>query len=96
MLRAVMLVSKTRFLFLQVCRIRQQHPQEIDSRRRSVHNASESLIYKTRQVTGMVDVGVRENHGVDGTRIDGRFLPVSLPKFLQSLEQSTVDQNPLS
>src|SRR5688572_32844452 len=61
MLRTVMLVAEAGFLLLKMRGIRQQHSQEIDGSRCSVHNPAKALLYETRQISRVVDVGMSEN-----------------------------------
>src|SRR5437588_8837930 len=93
MLRALMLVSKTRFFFLKVSCIRQQNPREIDSRGRRADWTFEALSHEARQVSSVIDMGVRQHDGVDGTRIDRWIRPIPEPQLLHALEKTAVDKN---
>lgn len=42
----------------------------------------------------MVQVRVCQDDGVNRRGIDGQRRPVAQPQFLQTLKQTTVDQNP--
>ncbi len=92
---AMVLVPEPRFLFLQMARIRQKNFQKVDSCRCAVNGPAESLLYKARKVARVINVGVRQDDCVDRARIHGRFLPISKPKFLQTLEESAVNENSL-
>src|SRR6266850_6819370 len=48
---------------------------------------------KSRQIAGVVYVGVRDQNGVDRSRIKRWFLPIALAQFLQPLEHATVDEH---
>src|SRR6266849_441448 len=48
---------------------------------------------KSRQIAGVVYVGVRDQNGIDRARIKRWLLPIALPQLLQSLKHATVDEH---
>jgi hypothetical protein len=43
----------------------------------------------------MIEVRMREDDGVDPSRIDRQRRPIAMPQLFKALEESAVDQNPM-
>jgi hypothetical protein len=90
----MMLVPISRFLFLEVSGIGQQNAGQIYCSGRRIDGTAEPLSDESRQVTGVVDVRVSQNYGIDRAWIHGRLRPVAETEFLSALKQATVDKDP--
>jgi hypothetical protein len=44
----------------------------------------------------VIEMGVGEDHCIDRCRIDRKWFTILLPKMLESLEESTVDEDPFT
>jgi hypothetical protein len=66
-----------RLLFLQPAGVRQQDLHQIGGPPGRVHGAVEAVAAQPRQVAGVVDVGVGEDHVLDRARVDGQRIPVA-------------------
>ena len=62
--------------------------------RRCIDRAFEAVFGEDRQVSGVVDVPVSENHRVDRRRIDRERGPVAFPELFEPLEQAAIDHEP--
>ncbi|MPN37844.1 hypothetical protein SDC9_185365 [bioreactor metagenome] len=58
------------FLFLDVRRVRQQHFEQRDGRRRGIHRAAEAEHRQARQEAGMINVGMGEEHEVEAPHVE--------------------------
>ena len=81
-------------LLLQVSRVRQQDPAEVRSRPRAEDGTRETVLDEQRQIARVVEMGMRQNDGIDETRLDWQRRPVAKAKRLEALEQAAVDQQP--
>src|SRR5204863_7979479 len=90
-----MLVSKSRFFFLKVAGIRQKDARQVHGRRRRIDRTVEALRDESRQISGVIDVSVREHHRVHRFRIDWRLCPISQAEILCPLKQAAVDKDSL-
>src|SRR6185436_8275359 len=88
-LRQVMAIAIVSIFFLQTASVRQQDLQQVGSATRAVNWSTKALSDQARQVAGVIDVRVRDQHGVERVRIERRILPVALAQFLQALKHST-------
>jgi hypothetical protein len=86
-------VGDARVLFVQVRRVEQHDLGQRLGRGRAPDRTGEAVTGEGRQGAGVVDVGVREDHGVDRRGIDGEALPVPLPEPLDPLEEPAVDEH---
>ena len=93
MLRQMMLVAIIRFFFLKMTRVGQQNSGEIHGSGRRVNRSFVTVRNEPRQVTGVIDVGVRQNDGVHRRRVHRRIFPVSQPQFFEALKQTAVEKN---
>ena len=85
-----------RVLFLQVGRVGKQELAKFVCRCVRVKRATISQAHESRNVTGVVDVRVRQHHPVDGRRINGRLVPVALLELVRALKQAAVHQQSLA
>ena len=90
------LVGVARVLFLDVGRVRQQHPQQAQGWRCGEGRPSEALAHQQRQDARVVDVGMGEDDGVERRRLDRERRPVAQAQVLGSLEHARVDQHLLA
>ena len=84
-------VRVPRFLLLQVPAVGEQQPGELARRLRAHDPSHHALGAQARKKAGMIDVGVRQDHGVELSRRP-RF-PISQAQLLAALEQARVDQD---
>ena len=79
-LRAALLVHVLEVAHLQEAAVAQHHVDEVDRGRARIDLAAEPAPHELRQVARMVDVGVREDHRVDGRGVH-RHVPVPLERL---------------
>ncbi len=89
-------IGALRILFLQLRRVCQDDARQIRGRRRAEDASAKALPDQPREVPRMVEMGVREDDGMNVGRAHRQWLPVTLPQFLQSLKQPAVDQDALA
>ena len=78
--------------FLHMSGIRQHDSTQIRRRRRGVDHAAKTSRLQLGQQTGMVDVGMRQQHRVNFTRVEGEFLPIQGFQRLRPLEHAAIHQ----
>src|SRR5262249_19358673 len=93
MLRGLVAVVEGRIFFLEVAGVRKEYSAKVDGRRRRIDRAVEALLYQTRYPTGVIEVGMRQDDGIDLSCLNRQVLPVALAPFLLPLKQSAIDQN---
>ena len=81
------------FLFLQTRCIGQKNLEQISAAARTINWSAKTVLDEPRQIAGVIDVRVRDDHGIHRRRIERRFLPVTLTQFAQALKQSAIDQD---
>src|SRR6266850_3413869 len=86
-------IAIVRLFFLKPPGVRQQYLQQIAGPSRTINWTTEPLPDQARQVSGVIDVCVSNQHRIYCARIEGRLLPVSFPQFLESLEHSAIDED---
>src|SRR4030095_15938818 len=79
-------VGITRFLFLNVSRIRQHERAQIPRSRSAEDSALKSATNEPRQVTTMIEGCMSKDYGVDSFRIDRQRGPVPLAGHLEGVE----------
>src|SRR5262249_22021430 len=62
----LMLVSELRLFLLKMRRIRQKDSSEIQRRRCGINRAVIALRNESRQISGVIDMRMRENNRIDG------------------------------
>jgi hypothetical protein len=87
-------IGVSRIFFLDVGRVRKDHGAQVLGPRRAEDAAPEPLRDKPWQVTAMIEVRVGQDDGVEGGWGDGKRPPVSIAQLLQSLKQTTIDEDP--
>jgi len=87
-------VRVARLFLMKVARVGQEDPEELQAGRRAVDRAGEALLDEARQEPRVVDMGVREQHGVQLRRLDRDRLPIPEPEFLEALEQAAIHEDP--
>ena len=80
--------------FLQTRGIRQHHAEEVPGPARAEHRAAVALAHQARQVAGVVDVGMAQEHGRQRGRIHARRGPVPQAQLLEPLKESAVQKQP--
>lgn len=86
-------VCKVRIALQQMSAVPQENLAKRCSRRGAINRPIEAVPHQPGQVSRMVEMGVRDDNGVDGARRDGKVRPVSFPEFAFTLEQSTIDKD---
>ena len=86
------LVIEIRIFFLQVAGVGQNDSAEIDRGRRSVDGSAKSLFDQARNPAAVIEVGVREDDGINLPGRNRRVTPISLAPFLGALEEATVNE----
>jgi hypothetical protein len=79
-------------LFVDEAGVREQMAAQRVRRARAVDRPLESLRGQPRQVSGVVDVGMRQQHPVQRGDVERQRPPVALAQLLVTLEQAAVDQ----
>ena len=72
-----LLVRVARVLFLEMPRIGQQNPRQVFGRLRTVDGARVALLHQDGQEPGMIEVRVRQHHGVERQRIERECFAVA-------------------
>ena len=96
MLGVASLLGVTGFLFLQMAAVGQQQLAQIARGLGAKDPSSEALLDQGRQIACVIQVGMGQQHRVDGRGRDRKIRPVALAQLLVTLEQATIDQNPLA
>ena len=85
------LVDIVGILLLDMGRVQQHLPAQIDRRRRRVDGAFKARFHERRQVAAVIDMRVREDDAVERLRVN-RHLPVALLGLIApSLKQPAVE-----
>ena len=96
MLRKVPLVGEGGVFFLQVAGIRQEQMREVDGSAGGPDFAAKTCFHQTRNVSGVVEVGVRQHQPPNAGGLNRERTPIAEPKLLGSLEQSAVNEQPFA
>ncbi len=90
-------VGELGVFFLDVAAVGQQDAAQVARARRTPDRAVVALAHQQRQVAAVVEVRVRERHGVDAAFFQARQRgPVAQPQLLVALEQAAIDQQALA
>src|SRR4051812_30951482 len=84
-------VGPLRILFLEATGVREEDLEQIDGAAGAVDRSAEALLHQEREISAVIDMGVREHHGIEIVRKEGRVGPVPLAQGLESLEQAAVE-----
>jgi hypothetical protein len=79
-------------LFLEVTTIGQENGAEVTRGRGAVDWPAEAVFHEQGKVATVVEMGVRENHGIERGRREWEWLPIPQPKLLEALKETTIDQ----
>ena len=96
MAAVTLLCGVLRVFFLQVSRIGEQKLAKFARGRVGKDWARESCVDQTREVPGVIDVRVGQQHPINRRWVDGQVVPVSLLQLLGAFEQSAIDQQSLA
>jgi hypothetical protein len=88
-----LLVVKARLFFLQMAGVRQDDRTQIDCRRRGKDRPVEAFFDQPGNPAAVVEMRVRQNHGINVTRRNGSVFPVAQSPFLLSLKKTAVNQH---
>jgi hypothetical protein len=91
--RVPALIGLARVFFLQPACIGQYKPAEILRAGRAEHAAAESACDQARQIPGVIEMRVRQDHRMNGRWRHLELRPVPLAERLQTLEESAIDEN---
>ena len=86
-------VRQARILFLQMAGIRQHERTQVRRPFGAIDRSAETVGDEPWQQAGVIDVRVREKHGVERCGMHWKRAPVPPPQRLESLEQAAVDQH---
>ncbi len=92
-LRVAVPVRVFGILFLNPAGVGKDDAAEILGAGRTEHPAPESLRRQSRKVAAVVQMGMRQDDGIDFAGRHRQILPVALAQFLEPLEQAGVDQH---
>src|SRR5687767_11081881 len=93
MLRQLVTIPKVSVFFLEPSGIGQHYLQQIGGAARTVNWTMKTLPDEPRQVTRVVYVSMRDENGVQRTRIKRRVLPIAFAQFLEPLKQPAIHQH---
>ena len=79
--------------FLDPCRLGEDQPTQIGRTTGTKNPSTKPLRDKTRYISDVVEVRVRQDDRRDRLRVHGKRVPVALPEILQSLEQAAIDEH---
>ena len=80
------------FLFLNVGRVRQHYFEQITCGPRGEYRPSEPQRHQTRQQSGMIDMGVGQQHELDSARVEIQRLAVLAARLFSALEHAAIDE----
>ena len=86
-------VGECRVFFLQVAAVGQQNRAQVARARAGIHRAMKAALGQQRQVAAVVQVRVREQHGVDVARRHRQRTAVAQAQLLVALKQAAVHQH---
>ena len=90
------LVGVAGLFFLEVRRIGQHDRAQVARARRAEDPAAKSLRDEPREVAAVIEVGMRQHHGVDARGVDRKRRPVPLPQLLEPLKQPAVHEHAMA
>ena len=83
------------FFFLYLAAILEDDPGQAFGRDGTMDLARKAVLDQERKIAAVVEVGVGQQYGFDGVRLDGKRSAVFQPEVFQALEQAAVYQDPL-
>ena len=72
--------------FIQVCTVREQYLAQVERRGCAVDLSCEPVCREARKISGMIDMGMGQNDGIDAGRVDREGLPVAQAQLFVTLE----------
>ena len=87
---------KSRVFFLQMGRIGEQHRAKFMSGGIRIDRAAIAVPVQSRQIAGVVNVRVRQQHPVNGRWIDRQLVPIALLQLLRAFEKPAIHQQTLA
>src|SRR5574338_765686 len=57
---------------------------------------TKAVAHERREITRVIEMGVRENDRVDLVRCNRELGPIALAQQLEALEQTAIDENPMA
>ena len=90
--RRIAPVERGDLRFLNAAGIRQHIGAQVDRAARRQDPAAKAVAHQLRQQAAVVDMGMRQQHGVDVGRAERKGAVVECLQRLLSLEQAAVDQ----
>ncbi len=93
MARVAVTIGLTGVLFLQVRRVGQHQPGQVQRARGAEHASAKALRDQARQIADVVQVRVGQDHGVDVPGGHRQVGPVAQTEFLLALKQPGIDQH---
>ena len=88
-----LLVHEFNIFFLDVCAVHQHNAAEICGRRSAINSSGESSLRKVRKISGMIDMCMRKNNGVDGGRIERKIHVAVVGIRAASLKHAAIKQD---
>ncbi len=89
-------VGELGVLLLQIAAVGQQDLAQIGGGLGRDHLALEAVLDQQRQIAGMIEMGMGQEHGVEARRMRPAARPVAQAQLLVALEQAAIDQKPLA
>src|SRR6185503_17646067 len=81
------------FFFLQARGVGQKDLQQVSSAARAKYRPAKTMADEARQIAGVVDVRVGNDHRVDSGCVERRLLPVAIAQIASTLKEPTIDQD---
>lgn len=94
-LRKALSIGVFGILLLEVAAVLQDQLGNVARRLGRVDSAAEAISNELGQIAGMVEVGMRQDDGVDARWRNRKCCPVEFAQVLQALEQAAIDQDAL-
>ncbi|MEX1251699.1 MAG: hypothetical protein WEA77_10955 [Hyphomonas sp.] len=78
--------------FLNTSGIRQEYLAEFLRQFRAENRLLEALLHECRQVTGVVQMSMGQDHAIKVSRVNAKRLPVFQAQLLVTLKKSAIDE----
>jgi hypothetical protein len=95
MTRHFVAIAIVGFFFLKASGVRQEYAQKFRGAARAIDWTTETLVDEAREITGVIDVRVSQEHCIDRCRRKGGVGPIPIAQDSWTLEETTVDQHSL-
>src|SRR5262245_41016265 len=80
------------FFLLQARGVGQQNLHQLGGAARTINRPPKSMMHQARQVTGVIDMSMRDDDGINRGGVEWRFVPIAQTQLLQTLKQSAIDE----